>query len=336
MERSTAGSIHLMRLWGIDVFLHWSWFLIAFVLISTRRPTAPEGADSGDAVTYLFYFWRAVEYVALFGIVLMHEFGHALACRSVGGKADTIVLWPLGGIAFVSPPARPAALLWTIVAGPLVNLVLLVPCGLCWYLLGPDAWPALREVLLALTIINLVLFVFNMMPVYPLDGGQIVHALLWFFLGRWRSLQIASAVGSFVGVSLFAFLTALVLLNQVEVGAVLMLGLILLFILMQSLNAFRVASHYLAVELLPPRQDCACPHCLRAPPRGRHWLCHECQTRFDTFETRGQCPGCGAWYLDTACPHCQHSNHIDRWFLYRPTAEGENSSASRQDASSLP
>src|SRR5213082_3368600 len=64
------------------------------------------------------------EYVALFGIVLLHEFGHALACRQTGGYADRIVLWPLGGIAFVSPPRRPGAVLWSIVAGPLVNVLL--------------------------------------------------------------------------------------------------------------------------------------------------------------------------------------------------------------------
>ena len=48
-------------------------------------------------------------YLALFSIVLLHEFGHALACRQVGGKADQIVLWPLGGVAYVAPPPRPGA-----------------------------------------------------------------------------------------------------------------------------------------------------------------------------------------------------------------------------------
>ena len=55
---------------------------------------------------------------------MMHEFGHALACRQVGGQANRIVLWPLGGIAFVSPPPRAGAMLWSIAAGPLVNLLL--------------------------------------------------------------------------------------------------------------------------------------------------------------------------------------------------------------------
>ncbi len=60
----------------------------------------------------------------LFLIVLIHEFGHQLACRSVGGKTSVIVLWPLGGVAYVAPPQRPGAQLWSIAAGPLVNVIL--------------------------------------------------------------------------------------------------------------------------------------------------------------------------------------------------------------------
>src|SRR5207237_7029453 len=66
-----------------------------------------------------------LEYLSLFGIVLMHECGHALACRQVGGRADQIVLWPLGGVAYVDPPPRPGATLWSIAAGPLLTVVLM-------------------------------------------------------------------------------------------------------------------------------------------------------------------------------------------------------------------
>ena len=106
------GSFRLFRLAGIDVHLHWSWFLIAAYQVTSR--------DGG----YTSPAWNAVEYLALFSIVLMHEFGHALACRQVGGQAELIVLWPLGGVAYVNPPQRPGATLWSIAAGPLVNVVL--------------------------------------------------------------------------------------------------------------------------------------------------------------------------------------------------------------------
>jgi len=81
------GSIRLFRLAGIDLFLHWSWFLVAMYEINGRK-------GNYSSVT-----WNVLEYLALFLIVMMHEFGHALACRQVGGSADQIVLWPLGGVA---------------------------------------------------------------------------------------------------------------------------------------------------------------------------------------------------------------------------------------------
>src|SRR5436190_20091440 len=109
-----GGTIRLFKFSGIQVYLHFSWFIVATIEYSRR------------AGVYTSPIWALWEYIALFAIVLLHEFGHALACRQAGGTADQIVLWPLGGIAFVSPPRRPGAMLWSIAAGPLVN-VLLVP-----------------------------------------------------------------------------------------------------------------------------------------------------------------------------------------------------------------
>src|SRR5580692_11184542 len=112
MFSSSKGSIHLFRLAGIDVFLNWSWFLVAAYEISTRKGT------------YSSIGWNVLEYLALFLIVLTHEFGHAMACRQVGGTANQIMLWPFGGVAYVDPPQRPGATLWSIAAGPLVNVAL--------------------------------------------------------------------------------------------------------------------------------------------------------------------------------------------------------------------
>src|SRR2546428_12452584 len=114
MDNLTNGSYRLFRFRGITVYLHWTWLVVAYFIIVQR-------VNRYDVVA-----WNVVEYLALFGIVLLHEFGHALACRQVGGQADRIVLWPLGGVAFVAPPQRPGATLWSIAAGPLVNVVLLL------------------------------------------------------------------------------------------------------------------------------------------------------------------------------------------------------------------
>src|SRR5437868_7718133 len=140
MARLPTSGIKLFRLFGIQVYLHWTWFLIALYGFQVRRES------------YSSPIWPAVEYLSLFVIVLTHEFGHALACRSVGGQAERIMLWPLGGVAFVNPPPRPGALLWSIVAGPLVNVVL-VPVTIAAYVLLPQLVGAssdLRHYLLAI------------------------------------------------------------------------------------------------------------------------------------------------------------------------------------------
>jgi Zn-dependent protease len=181
------GSIRLFRVAGITVYLHFSWFIVGAYEVTTMR---------GRYESPVFAIF---EYLALFALVLMHEFGHALACRQVGGQADRIVLWPLGGIAFVNPPPRAGAMLWSLAAGPLVNLVM-APILEVMLMIArnnglmyetPDAFRLLTYI----RLINTALLVFNLLPVYPLDGGQILRALLWFPLGPTRSLQIATFIG---------------------------------------------------------------------------------------------------------------------------------------------
>src|SRR6185437_14755359 len=147
MHTSPQGSVRLFRASGIEVFLHWSWFVVAVYEINQQ---------SGGR--YSSIQWNILEYLVLFVIVLLHEFGHALACRQVGGQANRIVLWPLGGVAYVDPPPRPGPVLWSIAAGPLVNL-LLIPASVAllfyerhtgWGRLHPDA----DRFLLNLTLIN--------------------------------------------------------------------------------------------------------------------------------------------------------------------------------------
>src|SRR5579862_9358533 len=190
MLPTQRGSIRLFRFAGIQVFLHWSWFVVALIEVNTRSRA------------YSSFIWNTLEYLTLFAIVLTHEFGHALACRSVGGKANQIVLWPLGGVAYVSPPQRPGAQLWSIAAGPLVNVVLVPVLSILWWIAVAAGWSDTNHdvymYVVVIWYINLVLLVFNMLPIYPLDGGQILRSLLWFFLGRARSLMVACILG-FIG-----------------------------------------------------------------------------------------------------------------------------------------
>jgi Zn-dependent protease len=224
MSGENPGSFRLFRFAGINVYLHWSWLLVAAFLLSTRQ------------AAYSSVFWNVAEYLALFGLVLLHEFGHALACRQVGGVAHQIVLWPLGGIAFVSPPPRPGAVLWSLAAGPLVNVVMapiLIGLVILMNRTGMAvAYPEFAEWLWMVALINGVLLVFNLLPIYPLDGGQILRSLLWFGMGPRRSLLIASGVG-LVGV--------LALVGLAILRRDLWLGLISLYLGGSCWSAFRAA-----------------------------------------------------------------------------------------------
>jgi Zn-dependent protease len=226
------GSIPLFRFAGIQVYLHWSWFIIAYWQIS-------KGGIGRYGPHYVK--WAIAEYVALFAIVLMHEFGHALACRQVGGEAHHILLWPFGGVAFASPPPRPGALLWTIAAGPLVNVVLwpvLIVAG--WYMgTTPLAGTDVHEWLHAVLTMNLWILIFNMLPLYPLDGGQILRALLWFGIGRARSLLVASVIG-FIGLAACAWYAV----QQQQWWSL----VLVIFIFQQCLNGFRHAKELRALE----------------------------------------------------------------------------------------
>ena len=301
MMASRQGSFRLFHFAGVDVFLHWSWFFVAAYEISTRV------RDYGSPL------WNVAEYLALFGIVLLHEYGHALACRSVGGKAERIILWPLGGIAFVNPPPRPGAYLWSIAAGPLVNVVLLLVLqvlgatarSLDWAAYSPDLVALIR----AVWWINAGLLVFNLLPVYPLDGGQVLRSLLWFFLGPAQSLLVASLLG-FVGV---AGLAGLALWQQS-----IWYGLLAGFVLLNCWAGFKRARQMAKVAAAPRHEGFACPACLKAPPVGEYWVCARCRQPFDTFATGAVCPHCGTVYPVTSCPECGQARPLAEWNLVPP------------------
>ncbi len=188
MTPTKQGSVRFFEFSGITVFVHWSWFAVALFSFQNR------------SAVYSSPVWNIYEYLGLFAIVLMHEFGHSLACRQTGGSADQIVLWPLGGVAYVSPPPRPGATLWSIAAGPLVNVGLLPVLFLAkkYVILNPAIPDDVVRLVATLQIINLGILIFNLLPIFPLDGGQILRALLWFWVGPVRSLLIATSIG-FVG-----------------------------------------------------------------------------------------------------------------------------------------
>jgi len=296
MPNAGQGSIRLFRFSGVTVFLHWSWFLVAVFEIQ------------GGMGHYSSLVWNVAEYLCLFLIVLLHEFGHALACRQVGGIANRIVLWPLGGVAFVNPPPRPGATLWSIAAGPLVNVVLL-PLFLVLSLTsrslgGIEVWPNGHALLRALWSINLWLLIFNILPIYPLDGGQILRSLLWFVLGRARSLLVATVLG-FIGAAGFIILALF--------GHSIWFGAIAVFMVLNCWGGLQHALALSKLAKLPRRDGFACPNCKAAPPIGENWHCSNCRQRFDTFATQATCPYCRAQFAMTSCLECGTAHPMDKW-----------------------
>ena len=159
------------------------------------------------------YFWALktalVGSAVLFGIVLLHEFGHCVAARAVGGEADQILLWPLGGLASTNPPQRPLATFITVAGGPLVNVLICAAVVVAYFLLGYSPhtlpWHPFHPGLAATSgapyylklvfLVSYALLLFNLLPIYPLDGGQMLQSILWPMAGYVRSMHIACMTG---------------------------------------------------------------------------------------------------------------------------------------------
>ncbi len=307
--KSRRRGIHLFRFAGVDVWLHWYWFLFAAFEISNR------------ANSYSSLAWNAAEYLALFFFVLLHEYGHALACRQVGGTANEIMLWPLGGMAYVAPPLRPGATLWSNVAGPLVNVAVLVVLGPIGYMLDRSfnldrTAPNVHSFLLALAFVNILLLAFNLLPIYPLDGGQIIRSLLWYAVGRARSLMAAVAIG-FVGVAgLFYVALRFRLAGQWEYAF--WMAVLAVFILASCWGGWREVRILTHLSELPRREGFACPSCNATPPVGSFWKCSRCAKPFDTFQSRATCPNCGVEYPLTMCLDCRRQHPMGDWVVRTP------------------
>ncbi len=205
------GAIPIGRVVGITIRIH-----VLFILFVAFRLF--DAARTGDVRTELLFI------ALLFGLVLLHEIGHCLGARAVGGHAEDILMWPLGGLAYAAAPMRPWPQFVTVAAGPAVNLLLCVlSAGLILGVTHGNLWPPLNPLTGKWTVsgphvppewltyamvfyhVNLWLLAFNLLPIFPLDGGQLFQALLWPFIGLRRAAVLACQVG-LVGAALFAYL----------------------------------------------------------------------------------------------------------------------------------
>lgn len=191
---------------GIPVEAHWSLaigvLLIArawvLVLFPERYPDLGGGAYALMALGATLLF---------FASILLHELGHISQSIRDGAGASHITLWFFGGVAWSGAPRSPAAEARIIAAGPAVSAVLAFSFGAVAWLGDEAGWSdALIGVPLLLAQINLVLLAINLLPIYPLDGGRLLHAWLWHRRADSRSAALSTAwIGQLVGGATIAF-----------------------------------------------------------------------------------------------------------------------------------
>lgn len=171
--------MHILTIAGIPLRLHWSFVGIVGALLAWA------GMKGGGPAVVLVGTVAG----ALFGSVVLHELGHAMAARRYGIDTAHITLYPFGGIAAITRmPEEPDQELVIALAGPVVNFLLVAVFGWASLMLDHDIWGTL-------VAMNLVMGVFNLIPAFPMDGGRVLRALLARRMGWFPASRLAIRIG---------------------------------------------------------------------------------------------------------------------------------------------
>ncbi len=212
--------IKLGRVFGIQVGLHYSWFLIALLIVlSLSSQFHSSNPQWGDGVILAMSIGTALLF---FVSLLLHELAHSLVATSNQLPVKEITLFALGGVSQIEKNPQSAKVeFWMAFVGPLTSAVIGAVCLTLARVFGNSplqpvmTQPGMAQpgmaMLLWLGYINLSLAVFNLLPGYPLDGGRVLRALIWWKTGDAdRSTQLAARAGqvvafAFIAVGLFQF-----------------------------------------------------------------------------------------------------------------------------------
>lgn len=201
--------IKLGRLFGVDIGLHYSWFIIAVLitlsLVQQFQLTNPAWSPA------LRWGLGLITAVLFFASIVAHELSHALVAKARGLPVRSITLFALGGVAQMEREAGDAKTeFWMGIIGPITSFVI----GVVFLLLAlpfgwtpPDLTPTpLSAMLMWLGIINIGLAIFNMVPGFPLDGGRVLRGLIWWITGNAkRATTIAARVGQFIAFMMIVY-----------------------------------------------------------------------------------------------------------------------------------
>ncbi|MBN4927167.1 site-2 protease family protein [Hoyosella rhizosphaerae] len=197
MER---GRIRLGTVAGIPVGAHWSvlaiFGLITIILGASILPGAVPGRSP-----IAYWFVAGAGSVIFLGSLLVHELAHALVALKYGVGVRRITLWLLGGVAELTEnPRTPKSDFRIAVVGPLASLAIAVVALIAAYVAHPWIDTLLVAMLIWISLVNLIIAVFNMLPGAPLDGGRVLRAFLWKRTGdRERASEMAATAGRFLG-----------------------------------------------------------------------------------------------------------------------------------------
>ena len=184
-------SFKIARIAGIDVRIHATFFLLLAFLGSAY------GREGGAPAAFAGIFFTCL----VFGCVLLHEFGHALAARRYGIRTPDITLLPIGGVARLERmPDHPIQEIVVAIAGPLVNVVIAAALWIYLKITGGmyavDAFHHISASLpTRLLAVNVGLVLFNLIPAFPMDGGRILRAVLAMRMDYARATHIAASIG---------------------------------------------------------------------------------------------------------------------------------------------
>lgn len=237
--RKLGKSLHLGTFYGIPVKVHWTFGLLILLVVYIL-------------FRYEILLWQRIAFFILvltvFGCVILHEFGHALAGKQLGVKTRDIIISPIGGIArMVRIPDKPAEEFIIAIAGPMINLLISVIIGLLLYFITGKLSLNLStydmdspiDYIRLLAPINFYLFLFNLIPAFPMDGGRILRAILSVKFGKVKATKIASVVGRVLAI-VFIIFGVFGIFNQQLILAI--IGLIIFMMAGQEYNQTRIQS----------------------------------------------------------------------------------------------
>lgn len=182
---SKKSGIPLFRLFGFEVRLDWSWFFLA-ILVTWTLAVGYFPIHTPKLTSNTYWMMGLFGTIGLFISIVFHELSHSLVGRYYGVPIAGITLFIFGGIAQMSEaPLNPKSEFYMSLAGPLFSFGLAIVFYLLFHIGTLLSWPVeINGVLEYLSTINLILGIFNLLPGFPLDGGRVFRAILWWWKGN--------------------------------------------------------------------------------------------------------------------------------------------------------